>query len=254
MEAKRSKTDRVLTSLVATEDKAQFQEDCDWVVEQLNLYPSKMKAVKAVLRLKEDGDFNKELFWDPKWKTRSIQNIPPNDLKPWFTKTGEITTEELKALLGKDMRSLHKMLMRLCVLPQDCPIGITEKAEFFKMCDARLTELGNFVKCIQWDRSFQISWESCGLYKLLPPFVQTDGADPSSHEYQSMECCGRKADLKLSGVQVKASWRLLKNWDLLDACLVNPQFPDCSLPCFRFFTGELCNSLSLGNIPALVAT
>eukprot|EP00971_Amphidinium_carterae_P061459 1216675-Amphidinium_carterae.1 len=31
-----------------------------------------------------------------------------------------------------------------------------------------MAELGNFVKCICWDRSFQISWESCGLYCSHP--------------------------------------------------------------------------------------
>eukprot|EP00971_Amphidinium_carterae_P028214 555672-Amphidinium_carterae.1 len=45
--AKRCKTSGVVQKLVASEEAVQQQADKDWIVEQLNLYPSKIRAVKA---------------------------------------------------------------------------------------------------------------------------------------------------------------------------------------------------------------
>ena len=231
--AKRARTSDVLGSLLESEEGIEFQNGLDWVVSELKKFPNKMKAIKAVLRMTDEEDYDKEKFFDPKLKQKSIQNIPSQDLKHFFSKLANWTSEEMRALLAKDSRVLHKMLMRVAVLPPDCPIGITNKEAWGSMMQKRMAELDQYVTAVHWDRSFQVQWPLCGLYRLLPPFVEQDDVQPEDHQYQDIECCGRRASLTAGGFAVRANWSLVANWSFIEAKIVHTKFPDTKLHCHQ---------------------
>eukprot|EP00971_Amphidinium_carterae_P332629 6466859-Amphidinium_carterae.1 len=249
--AKRSKTSGIVENLIATEEAVQQQADKDWILEQLNLYPNKIRGVKAVLSLKQEDDYDKTVSFDPRLLKKSFQLLPPAELKAFFSKLGGWTMEELRALQSQDGRVFHKLMMRLCVVPYDCPIGAVIKKEFAELMEKRMRGLGISPSCIQWDRSFRVSWSGCGLYVLLPVFVDAEGRNADEHQYEFIECLGRKATLTGGCFQIKASWSLTMNWSLMEARVAHPSFPDAKVACYQFFNTDFSARLSIENVPEL---
>eukprot|EP00971_Amphidinium_carterae_P186455 3701490-Amphidinium_carterae.1 len=136
--AKRSKTSGVVENLLATEEAVQQQADKDWIIEQLNQFPNKIRSVKAVLSLKQEDDYDKSVSFDPRLLKKSIQLLPPAEVKAYFRKFGLWTMEEMRALQSQDGRVFHKLLMRLCVVPYDCPIGAVIKTEWAELMERRM--------------------------------------------------------------------------------------------------------------------
>eukprot|EP00971_Amphidinium_carterae_P327557 6458983-Amphidinium_carterae.2 len=249
--AKRSKTSGVVENLIATEEAVQQQADKDWILQQLDLYPNKIRAVKAVLSLKQEDNYDKKVSFDPRLLKKSIQLLPPAELKPFFSKLGGWTLEEMRALQSQDGRVFHKLLMRLCVVPYDCPIGAVNKTEWAELMEKRMRGFGISPSVIQWDRSFRVSWSNSGLFVLLPAYVGGEGRNPEEHQYESIECCGKKASLTQGCFQVKASWSLTMNWSLMEARVAHPSFPDAKVACYQFFSTDFSTHVSIENVPEL---
>eukprot|EP00971_Amphidinium_carterae_P349537 6491066-Amphidinium_carterae.2 len=111
--------------------------------------------------------------------------------------------------------------------------------------------MGQNCGLIKWDRSFTVDWLKCGLYTLLPAFLDTHSKKAEEHGYDFIECCGKRASLVGGGFQVKGSWKLASNWSLAEARLIHPTFPDTKLPCYQCFCGEFMNGLSIERVPEL---
>eukprot|EP00971_Amphidinium_carterae_P333997 6469057-Amphidinium_carterae.1 len=157
----------------------------------------------------------------------------------------------MRALQAQDARVFHKLLQRLCVVPSDCPIGFVIKEQWYDLMQKRMSSMVQSCGLIKWDRSFNVDWSKCGLYALLPAFVEAEGKRPEDHDFEFIECCGQRASLTGGGFQVKASWSLASNWSLSDARLLHPTFADMKMPCYQFFCGDFMNKLSIELVPEL---
>eukprot|EP00971_Amphidinium_carterae_P246872 4903045-Amphidinium_carterae.1 len=225
--AKQSKTARVVKGLVQQRTRQEIEADTDWILSQLRARPDKVKEVRSFLEIPDEEEVDASLYFDAKKVRESIQMMPISDLKKIIHGLGEVTMEEQRALIAKDCRAPWKILMRSCILPHSCPIGLRCKVDLQRMLSERMASFDQAVSAVVWDRSFVIDWAASGLFHLLPPFVQATA--PGEHIYEHIEALGQQVSVK-GPVPITAEWTVYVNWNLWEAKLAHPHHPELRIP------------------------
>eukprot|EP00971_Amphidinium_carterae_P243164 4828856-Amphidinium_carterae.2 len=248
--SKQNKTARVVKGLVEQRTRQDIEQDTDWILAQLKARPEKVKQVRSYLEIPDDDDYDSNLFFDERKVRESIQNIPVTDLKKIIYTLGQVTMEEQRALLAKDGRALWKILMRTCVLPHSCPIGLRCKADFQRMLTERMAMFNQAITTVTWDRTFCIDWAASGVFHLLPPYV--GASPPGEHVYQNIEAFGTQVTLK-GPIPITAEWVLYTNWNLWDSKIGHPMHPELRIPCLKYFHASFLDAYAIELIPDFVS-
>lgn len=253
--AKRCKVAREVGKLLEKEDRLEFQSDMEWLREELEKNPDKMKTLKAVVKMSQPVKYNKDESFNPDLEGRSLARVPQKHLtNSWMPQLKGLTNAEINAIVKADSRAPHKILQRLAIVPLWMPLGPLDKKMWNQLYTDRVLAMGESLTTIKFNRNFEIDWPGCGHFQLLPP-LSDECADPSSHVYTEIAFKGVSVPLSDDCVIFKGHWRIDMNWSHLEATLVNPARPnELKFLCSKFFgpdrLKELVPIMDLPSAPA----
>lgn len=250
--AKRGKVARELGRLQKKEDRLEFQSDMEWLKKELEKNPEKMKSLKTVVKMGAAEKYNKDESFNPDLAGRALSRVPVRHLTlEWLPAFNILTNAEISALMKSDSKAPFKMLQRIAIVPLTMPLGPLDKKVWNKCFADRVASVGESLSVIKWNREFNILWDKCGHFMLLPELPE-GCEDPAAHIYTMINFKGISVPLTGDCVTFRGTWKIEMNWSHLEAALVNPQRPkEMLFLCMKFFVADaLANVAPPMSLPA----
>ena len=249
VDAKRKRLESEMSDLVCKQDELQFAEDLKWVAEALRKAPSKMKSVKALLKLDEGVTFDSSVELSPDLIRRNITRLPMWFLRSVLLNSELLNRETLAAIIKTEARAGIHLLQRFCMLPATFAIFTNQQSDLLAFFKKRMEFFKATMPRLVLDDHFAIQWSVCGVYALKPAMseeVEGNEELASKHVFTHIE--GFMTQASLEGVYViKGSWHIAKNYCPWEAELVCPHMPNVRPRCMQFFNAASCRELDAEN-------
>ena len=244
VDSKRTRMGKEVENLVEKERDLQWQQDMQWVTQELYAHPEKLSAIVAVLKCDVPTSYDPSTHISPDYLKRSFTRLPNKFLLDYFPSQGDFDTETFKKILKSDAKCLVKVLQRLCVLPNSLTIWSNEKATLCRAFSGRMKCLGTSLGMVSLQDGPAVDWAASGIFHLYPKYEldPEDAESAHNHIFNEIGCGDARASL--SGfVVVRATWTIISNWSLQDASLVCPDHKDFAPKCLSFFKIPLMDNL-----------
>ena len=232
------KVAKELAGLQQREDRVEFQNDMEWLQEELKKNPEKLKACKSVVKMDTVDTWNRESDFNPDLAGRALSRVPSKHLTQVFLPSlGGLTVQELAALAKVDTKAPFKILQRLACIPLTMPLGPLNKEQWNNLFTNRVKSLGDTVPEITFDRAFEINWGTSGHFTLEPQ--PPEGEAASTHVYTEIIFRSIRVPLHDDCITFKGNWTIQQNWNHMEAELVNPSRPkELRFLCRQFFSPD----------------
>eukprot|EP00971_Amphidinium_carterae_P236824 4700270-Amphidinium_carterae.1 len=148
----------------------------------------------------------------------------------------ELRTELLKRANKLDEKACHKLFYLSTCLSADHPFGPKVRSEFVDLYIRRARTQGNLLHRVVIDDHHRIQWESCGLYWLSLSADQVDERVAEGLVFDTIHVGEFKAPMGHRAVGVDKQWKIVDNWLLHDARLVDENGKR-GMNCMEFFEG-----------------
>jgi hypothetical protein len=249
--SKNRKVARELAGLLDTSNSVAFQKDLAAVTEQLQKDPERMASVKMVIAMEKVGTPGEVASFNTDLIGRTLNRVPTTHLtEVFFPKVlGGISKAQMKALVKADPKAAHKILYRLGFLSASDKIITVKKDEWNSVYSQRVKDMCGNPKSICWDADFNIQWQQCGHWKMLPE-IPARIDDPKSHTFDSISFMGCTVALSSeddSDMKVRGHWGVQDNWCHKSAFVQHPDRKWMKVPCFTYLKSE--RYLELGPAP-----
>lgn len=230
--SKKAKMGREVASLVQQADKVEFQNDLEWLKNELVKNLHKMKQVKSIASLDDTETYDKDKQFNPDIVGRSLSRVPMTFLtKVFLPRLSGLIVQELSMLTKQDPKAAHNIMYRIAHVTTGMAIHTRDKDEWMNAIETRAKNFGATTDIVKFNREFKIDWRVCGHFELLPA-LPADAA-PEAHQYTHISFKG--ISVPLNEDFIKGTWRIEDNFSHAEAMIIHPTRVNLKFGCSSFF-------------------
>eukprot|EP00971_Amphidinium_carterae_P341206 6479891-Amphidinium_carterae.2 len=228
-----------VTHAIESREEKEVDRMYDEIVKHLKTHREDIKHTHEYLFMKKESDGkteSAEIEFSAQYN--SLKSTPKgvlyNDMIPRMHP--ELRTDLLKKCNKTDDKACHKLLYMATCLHADHPFGPKTRNEFVEVYIDRARRQGDLLRRVIVDEECQIQWETFGLYWLSLSSEPTTTRVADGLCFDTIHIGTFSAPMGHRAVGVDKSWKVLNNWLLHEARLVDENGKR-GMTCFEFFEG-----------------